>query len=181
MTFDSYKGNDAEKAAVLRFAGDQDAKVLIINGDTNFGKTHLAVALQKHFIEGKKSAEFVTPEILKSLFIEMLPTKDNYIEAQGRYNKLKSCNLLVIDDLGAVEGATENFLESLRELIERHVEFGKLVVTTNLRVTDVEGFGGVPSAGRDGYLNSRLNERVMSRLYRYGIRVVTIMQDGRAQ
>ena len=168
QTFETFIGFKDEILKIKNFIISED-KILFLTGIEGIGKTHLAYALQKEIIESKKTVEFLTAPDLQNIFLEMRTLNEDIeqrIHSQERYNKLKSCNLLIIDDLGRREKITNYFQDQFCELIDKHFEFGKIMITTNKIVKDNESFNFLISKGidRNQYLNSIFDKRIISRL-----------------
>lgn len=168
QTFENFNGFKDEILKIKNFI-ISEFNILFISGIEGLGKTHLAYALKREYLEAKKTSEFITAENLQSLFLEMRSINEDIgqkIRGQERYNKLKSCNLLIIDDFGRYGKATEFFQDQLCSLIDLHMNFGKILITTNKIVKDNEAFTTLSGMGVDKnkYINSIFNRRVISRL-----------------
>ena len=125
-----------------------DTGNLLLTGNTGLGKTHLALAVGRAVGE---QGHTVCYETAISLFTKLekakfLPTEESRKEA----DKLESCDLLIIDDLGT-EMPGQFVTAALYGLLNhRLMERKPMVVTTNLTVEE---------AGK------RYSNQIASRLY----------------
>lgn len=116
-------------ASCLEYAADfgLQSENLLFSGGTGLGKTHLSAAIgheaaKRGFEVVYDSAQKVTSECRRALFSNAFDCADKYY----------SCDLLIIDDLGA-EIKSEYTVSVLTELINRRLVFGlPMIVTTNL-------------------------------------------------
>ena len=166
--FENFRGFEDEILKIKNFI-ISDFMILFIFGIEGVGKTHLANALKREIIESKKTAEFITAVDLQNVFLEMRTVNEDIgqkIRSQEKYNKLKSCNLLIIDDLGRYEKATNFFQDQLCDLIDKHLNFGKILITTNKILKDNEAFSVLSGMkiDKNKYLKSIFNKRIISRL-----------------
>jgi len=136
MSFENYKTygdktlKEAFNSAKLMAAGDEKVKWLTLLGDTDLGKTHLAVAVCKAWLGKGLSAKYVlAPQMLTELRDGFkLKGEDSYRESLSR---LQNVDLLVLDDLGT-EKVTEWAVEQLQMIIDaRCVKQLALIVTSN--------------------------------------------------
>lgn len=125
-----------------------DAGNLLLMGNTGLGKTHMALAIGRAVGE---QGYTVCYETAISLFAKLekakfLPTEESRKEA----DKLESCDLLIVDDLGT-EMPGQFVTAALYGLLNhRLMERKPMVVTTNLNVEE---------AGK------RYSNQIASRLY----------------
>lgn len=180
QTFENFNEFKDEIKRIKSFGIMNIFNILFITGIEGLGKTHLAYALKKEYIESRKVAEFITAENLQSLFLDMRSINEDTgqkIRSQERYNKLKSCNLLIIDDFGRYGKATEFFQDQLCSLIDLHMNYGKILITTNKIVKDNEAFITLSGMGVDKnqYINSIFNRRVISRLVNTKTEIVNLV------
>ncbi len=136
MTFEKYKtyGDKTLKYALETAkklaGGDNDVKWLTLLGATDLGKTHLAVAVCKTWLERCLPAKYVlVPQMLTELKDGFkLKGEDSYRESLAR---IQNIDLLVLDDLGT-EKVTEWAIEQLQMIIDyRYVNRLALIVTSN--------------------------------------------------
>lgn len=126
----------------------ENAGNLLIGGGTGLGKTHLALAMGRAVGEQGYS---VCYETANSLFNKLekarfTPNEENRREAE----RLESCDLLILDDLGT-ELAGQFVTAALYGLLnQRLMERKSMIVTTNLTVDEV---------------NKRYSPQIASRLY----------------
>ena len=138
-TFDKFKvrrsTETAFKLAKRLAAGDEQLKWLTLIGDVDVGKTHLAIAVCRHWLLQGKPAKythvpFLLDELRRSYYHQ---GEEGY---DYRWNVYLTVPLLVLDDLGA-ENPTKWAQEKLDTLIDyRAVNALPLVVTTNLALDE---------------------------------------------
>lgn len=110
---------------------------LFLQGGYGCGKTHLAAAIANFAVQMGIPALFITvPDLLDSLRFT-LAEKDNSFE--DYFNEIRQIDLLILDDLGT-QNATPWAQEKLFQIINyRYINRLPLVVTTNLRLEQIEG------------------------------------------
>lgn len=102
---------------------------LLITGATGCGKTYLSCALGYHYCQQEHSViYFRLKELLEKLFMA---------QADGSYrkviNKLKSCDLLILDDWG-LEPLNAQQRSDLLELIDARYDLKSTMITSQLPV-----------------------------------------------
>ena len=104
---------------------------LLLMGDTGTGKTYMASAIANALIEKEVSVKIVNFEYINNeLFDTQL--KNRWLE------KLKSYDLLIIDDLGS-ERDTSYSMENVFTVIDQRVNSGKpMIITSNIRIDDID-------------------------------------------
>jgi DNA replication protein DnaC len=111
---------------------------LWLMGDVGTGKTTLAMLVSKHAIEaGRTVAIYSLPRLLARIrrTYDAEAREDSYLTF---FERLTSVDLLHIDDLGA-EKSSDWVLEQLYAIVdERYQAQRAMVVTTNLRVDELE-------------------------------------------
>ena len=122
---------------------------LIITGPTGTGKTWLANALANHAVISGYSAHYIRISTL----IEELTLK----RAEGNYLKwlkrMKSFQLLILDDLGLMALSTEQTQELL-EVIEARNTSGSIIITSQLPIKEWYAY----------FKNPTLADAIMDRL-----------------
>lgn len=133
---------------------------LLFNGGTGLGKTHLALAI------GRTAGDMgcsVCYETAISLFSKLEQAKFNPTEENRRAaEKLESCDLLIIDDLGT-ELPGQFVTAALYGLLNtRLIESRPMIITTNLNV---------------GETAQRYSQQIASRLYGEFVRLTFVGSD----
>lgn len=130
-----------------------ERKHLVLTGTSGVGKSHLSMGICWEYLERsgyQKHVLFVNyRELLESLKLAMLDESARKAIQKNLINDLKSCDLLVLDDLGAELGgvdvkkdATTRFNnETLYGILEARQE-ESLIVNTNLSSAEIEKFYG---------------------------------------
>ena len=124
---------------------------LFLRGDVGRGKTHLSTAIANAVLEGGKTVIYKRAADLFDMI-----RRYKYEEGTQRWNevleKLISCDLLVIDDLGA-ERTTDFVTEQLVLLLEeRNYRNRPWIINSNLKLNQIQ----------DSY-NTRVSDRIMDR------------------
>lgn len=138
--FDSFETSDSTLQVAYNEAIDyaQHPKGwLFFRGGYGTGKTHLAAAIGNYRLEHGHPVIFATaPDLLDHLRSSYTAQEYTYDEL---FEKLRSVELLIIDDLGT-ESPTEWALEKLYQLLNhRYVTRQPTVITTNHALDDLEG------------------------------------------
>ena len=102
---------------------------LLLTGATGCGKTYLSCALGRHYCQQEHSVYyFRLKELLEKLFMA---------QADGSYrkliNKLKSCELLILDDWG-LEPLNAQQRSDLLELIDARYDVHSTMITSQLPI-----------------------------------------------
>lgn len=109
---------------------------LFIFGETGTGKTHLSCCIATEVIDKGHSAIFIKAPDFINLCYQKYSDKTG--EKTAMYDKLRDCELLVLDDLGA-DGATKNSDSLILSLIDDRVNAGlSTIITTNLNVSQIK-------------------------------------------
>lgn len=138
MTFELYQPRPAATYAwhAAQAVAYAEQKWLTIMGGVNRGKTHLAVAICRRWLQRGKLARYAyVPLLLDELRRGFGATGENSYEA--RWDMFLRVPLLVLDDLGA-ENPTPWVQERLDTLLDARLMAGlSLVVTTNLNLDEI--------------------------------------------
>ena len=113
----------------------QGAGNLLLSGTTGLGKTHLALSIG--YAVGEQGYS-VCYETAASLFAKLERARFSHNEeAMAQGEKLESCDLLIIDDLGT-EMPGQFVTAALYALLNQRLLAGKpMVITTNLTVDEM--------------------------------------------
>jgi len=135
----------------------KDHEDYLLTGGTGCGKTHLASAAMRHYIQnarndvdspwGSFSAMFVT---VVELLLEIRQTyhKNSELSERDIIDRYSMIHLLVLDDLGAKKN-TEWTEQTLYLIIDRRIN-NKMwtIVTSNLSLDEIERAYGARIASR---------------------------------
>lgn len=140
---------EAARAYAEKFsAHNQNGRSLFLVGDTGRGKTHLAAAIVKDIVsQGYQAAFVVTIELLS----DIRATYQTEVKTEWQLlSPLKQVDLLVLDDISALDQYSDWEKGKIYELINMRYESEKpLVVTCNKMV---------------GWVKDRLGQKVVDRL-----------------
>lgn len=100
-------GNKAFKLAKEMVNGHLN---VIMSGDAGVGKTSLALAMVNMLREAGKTALFVSTIALSELVSEQYEYSDRKIRLKELTRAMKTCDVLLLDDLGADGGSTEKVM-----------------------------------------------------------------------
>ncbi len=148
MTFETFLpdgvGMNEEQRQNLRRAFDKARMYaahpegwLLFTGTYGCGKTHLAVAIAHEVLRQGQSALFiVVPDLLDHLRATFGPNSETSFDE--RFETVRQTPLLILDDLGS-QSATPWAKEKLFQLLNhRYVTQLPTVITTNLRLSEIE-------------------------------------------
>jgi DNA replication protein DnaC len=130
-------------AAIRAYLDDLDSNLtegrgLWLMGDVGTGKTTLAMLVSRHALEaGRTVGVYSLPRLLARIrrTYDAEAGEDSYL---AFFDRLTSVDLLHLDDLGA-EKSSDWVLEQLYAIVdERYQSQRAMVVTTNLRVDELE-------------------------------------------
>lgn len=124
---------------------------LLFWGEPGLGKTFLSTCIAKELIGTNHSVIYETAYRTFSMLEELkFKRSENEDKLRFKVDKLYSCDLLILDDLGS-EFSTQYTTASLFDIINSRLISGKkTVINTNLSISELE---------------KKYGERVVSRLY----------------
>ena len=136
VTFDS----DTENCKCIEIAKRYVAKWdrlfeenigLLFWGNTGTGKSHTAACIANALIDREVSVKLTSfPNILRRM-------QDRSFDANGYFDKLTGCDLLILDDLGA-ERQSQYALETVYSVVDARSRCHKpMIVTTNLTANEI--------------------------------------------
>ncbi len=110
---------------------------LLLMGEYGTGKTHLAAAVANFVVSMAVPVLFLTvPDLLDWLRFSYGSTDQSF---EDRFNEIRNIRLLVLDDLGT-QSSTPWAQEKLYQILNhRYTNRLATVITTNLRMEDIEG------------------------------------------
>jgi DNA replication protein DnaC len=110
---------------------------LLLEGGFGCGKTHLAAAIANFSTEHGIPTMFLTaPDLLDWLRASFEGTNERFSE---RFEEIRQVPLLILDDFGT-QNATPWAQEKLFQLLDfRYVNESPTVITTNIRLEEIEG------------------------------------------
>lgn len=148
MTFDAFypdgvglpddKRENLRKAyATARAYADHPEGWLLFTGAYGCGKTHLAAAIAHEVIaRGEPALFIVVPDLLDHLRAAFGPNSETSFDE--RFERVRTAPFLVLDDFGS-QSATAWAQEKLFQLLNyRYITRLPTVITTNLRLPDIE-------------------------------------------
>lgn len=125
-------------------ANIDDGMGLILAGGVGRMKTTLAVAVLRELLENDdRHSGYMIP--MASLLDNLYTMRSLYKEEAARYEeRIRRCDLLVIDDLGAENATAPWILAKVDSIIaERYNRMKPVIITTNLNQQDLAGtYGG---------------------------------------
>lgn len=130
---------------------DKVEENLLFWGEPGLGKTFLSTCIAKELIAQQHSVIYETAYKTFSMLEELKFKKsDNEEKLKFKVDKLYSCDLLILDDLGS-EFATQYTTASLFDIINSRLISGKkTLINTNLSMSELE---------------KKYGERVVSRIF----------------
>ncbi len=148
FTFDNfetrYYSNPADMDGKVhwcrQFAGEirqgESRQCLFLTGGVGRGKTHLSAAIANAVLEGGKTVIYRRAADLFEL-IRQYRFEENRQKFEDMLEQLRTCDLLVIDDLGA-ERTTEFVIEQLVILLEeRNYRNKPWIISSNLNINEI--------------------------------------------
>lgn len=143
---DAIKGNPSYKAKLVKYCADiaqntEHGRGLYIYGDHRTGKTALAVFVLKEVLMHRGLVYFLPARDITAVYYDGMLTPTDFLsgEAVPVKSRMKMCNLVVLDDLGAEgfnpkRGAGAELERLFREQYENN---GAVVVTGNRNPSDL--------------------------------------------
>jgi DNA replication protein DnaC len=130
---------------------------LVVHGPNGNGKTHLAAAIANHLRERGMIVLFLNiPDLLDYLRTAFAPRREwnsDTLSFEERFEAIKNAPILILDDFGA-ESETQWANEKLYQILNYRTDMAlPTVITTNLKLADIEG-----------RLRSRLGNRLLGKV-----------------
>lgn len=143
--------------------------IIVFEGVTGSGKTHLAAAIGNAFLEfGRPVWLMNAPDLLDHLRSTYSPNSD--VGYDQMFERVRTVDLLILDDLG-IENPSPWAQEKLFQIIDyRYTHLLPTVITTNTRIEDMEA-----------RLRSRLLDHHQDRARRIVINAPDYRTNGRTQ
>jgi DNA replication protein DnaC len=144
--FDNFIGGQKIVEIIKPLANTPES--IMLTGNTGCGKTHLAISLLAEYLTIEPTGQiFITvPELLLKIR-SCFGAKATLTEEQ-LIDRYSSCEVLVLDDLGA-EKESEFVIVTLYLILDRRNRYGrKTIITTNLSLIEIENKLGARIASR---------------------------------
>lgn len=157
LKFDHYK-EWADIKDIIRMRID-DKKGYFLHGNVGVGKTFLLVAKANQFASDGHSVCFVNVNRLLSEIKQSFNTSSDTLSVM--LNKMKACDFLVLDDIGAESNTSWSRDEILFQVLDARMEQQKLTCfTSNLNREDLMTHFSVTNQLKDEIKAVRLMERI---------------------
>ena len=168
--FQRMRGARLAYEAAVAFAANPEGW-LVIHGRNGNGKTHLAAAIANHLRQHNAIVLFLNvPELLDYLRTAFAPRHeygDDNMSFEDRFEAIRSAPVLILDDFGA-ESETPWANEKLYQILNYRTDLDlPTVVTTNLKLSDIEG-----------RLRSRLGNRLQGKVVENGAPDFRLGEEG---
>lgn len=116
---------------------DKEAESLFFYGGVGLGKTFLSTCIAKELIAREYSVVYQSSAKLFSYYNDYLFGRVNPSEGKTQIDRLRECDLLIIDDLGS-EAANAQTVSFLFELVnDRILSRKKMVISTNYSIGEI--------------------------------------------
>lgn len=163
-SFQKLYKDDASRVPILKYMTEfmksyenhEDTKGLYLTGSFGTGKTYLISALFNDMAKkGVKCAIVYYPEFLRDLKASF---QTNY---QEKFDYIKKCALLLLDDIGAENVSSFNRDEVLGPILQYRMEEGlPTFFTSNLTLEELEENLSLTTSGSDKVKARRIIERI---------------------
>ena len=149
-TFSTYEAKNAGQKAAFEFATEyainlslpeKSGRGAIFCGKPGTGKTHLAISIGLHAIDGGKSVFFVTVQRIMRSFKESWRKDADYCETDV-INSLVTPDLLIIDEIGIQFGSEFEKNAMFDVLNTRYEKQKPTLMLSNLEPLEVKAFLG---------------------------------------
>lgn len=122
-----------------RFADrfDEAQKGILMYGGAGLGKTFLSTCIAKRLIDLGKNVIYHSAVSMFGYYMDYIFNRISSDEARAEFDKMKKCDLLIIDDLGA-EATNAQMTSFLFEILNERILAGKkTVISTNYNLQEI--------------------------------------------
>ena len=128
-----YQSANHEKAGYYAQKVD-DGQSLYFVGKFGVGKTYLACAIARKLLYNKKTVRFAT---MIDLLLDLQSTYGLPLSEKTVLDKYSSCDVLIIDDLGKEQPTRWALTRILAIINNREANMKPVIITSNLRVSEI--------------------------------------------
>lgn len=116
---------------------DSHNRSLLLYGGAGLGKTFLSTCIAKKLIDDGKNVMYQSAVTMFGYYMDYIFNRIEAQEARNEFAKLKKCDLLIIDDLGA-ESTNAQMSAFLFELLnDRILSDKKTLISTNYNLQEI--------------------------------------------
>ncbi len=131
---------------------DNRSDSLLLYGAAGLGKTFLSTCIAKKLIDDGKNVVYQSAVSMFNYYMDYVFNRVDAKEAREDFERLKKCDLLIIDDLGA-EATNMQMISFLFELLNDRILLGKkTIISTNYNLKEI---------------SKTYSERIHSRIMQY--------------
>ena len=116
---------------------DSQEKGILMYGGAGLGKTFLSTCIAKKVIDNGKNVIYQSAVTMFGKYTDYMFNRVSAPEAKEEFDKIKKCELLIIDDLGA-EATNAQMTAFLFELLNDRILTGKkTIISTNYNLSEI--------------------------------------------